>query len=121
MCGIIGYIGYDNAKNVLIKGLKSLEYRGYDSVFCYLSVAQEKKIKYYHLMTIPTDRRAALQPEYKGIDEKIAAGRMLSLLFLFRVPAKQSCLINTNHKYLQLSVLYRKYTRNPAGEKIDDS
>ena len=31
MCGIIGYIGYDNAKNVLIKGLKSLEYRGYDS------------------------------------------------------------------------------------------
>ena len=31
MCGIIGYIGYDEAKNILIKGLKSLEYRGYDS------------------------------------------------------------------------------------------
>ncbi len=31
MCGIIGYIGYDEAKNTLIKGLKSLEYRGYDS------------------------------------------------------------------------------------------
>lgn len=31
MCGIIGYIGYDEAKNILIKGLKALEYRGYDS------------------------------------------------------------------------------------------
>ena len=31
MCGIIGYIGYDEAKNVLVKGLKTLEYRGYDS------------------------------------------------------------------------------------------
>lgn len=31
MCGIIGYTGYDEAKGVLIKGLKTLEYRGYDS------------------------------------------------------------------------------------------
>ena len=31
MCGIIGYIGKNNAINVLISGLKSLEYRGYDS------------------------------------------------------------------------------------------
>lgn len=31
MCGIIGCVGYDDAKNVLIKGLKALEYRGYDS------------------------------------------------------------------------------------------
>lgn len=31
MCGIIGYTGYDEAKGILIKGLKSLEYRGYDS------------------------------------------------------------------------------------------
>ncbi len=32
MCGIIGYIGSDNAYNVLIKDLELLEYRGYDSV-----------------------------------------------------------------------------------------
>ena len=31
MCGIIGYIGRNNAFPILINGLKRLEYRGYDS------------------------------------------------------------------------------------------
>ena len=31
MCGIIGYIGNEEAKDKLITGLKALEYRGYDS------------------------------------------------------------------------------------------
>lgn len=31
MCGIIGYTGVLDARGVLIKGLKTLEYRGYDS------------------------------------------------------------------------------------------
>src|ERR1035438_9062523 len=31
MCGIIGYIGGDSALDVVIEGLESLEYRGYDS------------------------------------------------------------------------------------------
>ena len=31
MCGIIGYVGYDNATPLLLNGLKKLEYRGYDS------------------------------------------------------------------------------------------
>ncbi|GJL62571.1 MAG: glutamine--fructose-6-phosphate aminotransferase [isomerizing] [Nitrospirales bacterium] len=31
MCGIIGYIGKENATPILIDGLKRLEYRGYDS------------------------------------------------------------------------------------------
>ncbi len=31
MCGIIGFTGNINAKEVLLQGLKALEYRGYDS------------------------------------------------------------------------------------------
>lgn len=31
MCGIIGYTGYSEARDILLKGLKTLEYRGYDS------------------------------------------------------------------------------------------
>lgn len=31
MCGIVGYIGNGNVYDVLIRGLKRLEYRGYDS------------------------------------------------------------------------------------------
>ena len=31
MCGIVAYIGPNNAVPILLKGLKRLEYRGYDS------------------------------------------------------------------------------------------
>jgi len=31
MCGIVGYIGKNNTKEILLEGLKELEYRGYDS------------------------------------------------------------------------------------------
>ena len=31
MCGIVGYVGGDNARDYIIDGLKKLEYRGYDS------------------------------------------------------------------------------------------
>tara|TARA_Y100001936_G_scaffold253183_1_gene316340 strand:+ start:868 stop:2706 length:1839 start_codon:yes stop_codon:yes gene_type:complete len=32
MCGIIGYIGHQDAQKIIISALKRLEYRGYDSV-----------------------------------------------------------------------------------------
>ena len=31
MCGIVGYVGERNATEVIVDGLKRLEYRGYDS------------------------------------------------------------------------------------------
>lgn len=31
MCGIVGYIGTQAASNILLEGLRKLEYRGYDS------------------------------------------------------------------------------------------
>ena len=31
MCGIMGYIGREQASDILLEGLKKLSYRGYDS------------------------------------------------------------------------------------------
>ena len=31
MCGIVGYVGNEEATKILIEGLSKLEYRGYDS------------------------------------------------------------------------------------------
>src|SRR4051812_20996658 len=31
MCGIVGYIGNKPGKDIVLKGLEALEYRGYDS------------------------------------------------------------------------------------------
>ncbi|MEG0070219.1 MAG: class II glutamine amidotransferase, partial [Cetobacterium sp.] len=31
MCGIVGYVGKGNVKQVILQGLETLEYRGYDS------------------------------------------------------------------------------------------
>ncbi len=38
MCGIIGTIGYPNAADALLQGLRRLEYRGYDSAGIAVSV-----------------------------------------------------------------------------------
>ena len=65
MCGIIGYIGSKNPVDILVNGLKSLEYRGYDSAGIALrneedvqvikSVGKikdlEEKLKEEHLIT----------------------------------------------------------------------
>ncbi len=45
MCGIIGYIGNNNAYSILIQGLKKLEYRGYDSAGIALSNGNIKVFK----------------------------------------------------------------------------
>lgn len=45
MCGIVGYIGDKEKKNVILSGLKELEYRGYDSAG--MAVLQEQNLSYY--------------------------------------------------------------------------
>lgn len=42
MCGIVGYIGKQNTTNILIEGLKELEYRGYDSAG--IAILQDNKL-----------------------------------------------------------------------------
>ncbi len=43
MCGIVGYIGRSNPQEILIKGLKKLEYRGYDSAG--IALRNEKNVQ----------------------------------------------------------------------------
>ncbi|MDP8233481.1 MAG: glutamine--fructose-6-phosphate transaminase (isomerizing) [Candidatus Saelkia tenebricola] len=66
MCGIIGYIGNKQAKNIILQGLKKLEYRGYDSAG--IAVMDEKKItvlkckgKIAHLEELLKHRKAPIR------------------------------------------------------------
>ena len=44
MCGIVGYVGKHNPKDFLLEGLKTLEYRGYDSAGIALKNNEETQI-----------------------------------------------------------------------------
>ncbi|MBA3783491.1 MAG: glutamine--fructose-6-phosphate transaminase (isomerizing) [Nocardioides sp.] len=60
MCGIVGYVGDKQARNVVIEGLRRLEYRGYDSAGIALA----------HKGRVASDKRAGkLANLEKAIDE----------------------------------------------------
>lgn len=64
MCGIVGYIGTKQAYPILIKGLKRLEYRGYDSAGCALLSDEGNKLNVYKAKGKVSDLEAAA----KGLD-----------------------------------------------------
>ena len=47
MCGIVGYIGKQQAYPILINGLKRLEYRGYDSAGCAMLSDKDGRLNVY--------------------------------------------------------------------------
>ncbi|MEG0448880.1 MAG: glutamine--fructose-6-phosphate transaminase (isomerizing) [Lysinibacillus sp.] len=64
MCGIVGYIGEADAKEVLLKGLEKLEYRGYDSAG--IAVRNEDGVTIFKEKGRIADLRGA-------VDEDVAA------------------------------------------------
>ena len=68
MCGIMGYIGDENATEIIISGLEELEYRGYDSAG--LAVCDGKEFRTAKVVGSPSGLRA----EADGIKGKIGIG-----------------------------------------------
>ncbi|MEY9971249.1 glucosamine--fructose-6-phosphate aminotransferase (isomerizing) [Lysinibacillus sp. RC46] len=64
MCGIVGYIGEADAKEILLKGLEKLEYRGYDSAG--IAVRNEEGVTVFKEKGRIADLRDA-------VDEDVAA------------------------------------------------
>ena len=52
MCGIVAYIGHREAYPIIIKGLKRLEYRGYDSAGIAVVANEELKVVKKKVSTI---------------------------------------------------------------------
>jgi len=69
MCGIVGYIGESDAKEILLKGLEKLEYRGYDSAG--IAVRNEEGVTVFKEKGRIADLREAVDEE---ITAKIGIG-----------------------------------------------
>ena len=66
MCGIVGYTGTDAAKTILVDGLKSLEYRGYDSAGVAFEVAEAGSTRID--VTRRVGKVAGLESELEHVD-----------------------------------------------------
>lgn len=64
MCGIVGYIGTANAKELLLRGLEKLEYRGYDSAG--IAVRNEEEIKVFKEKGRIAELRKVADNEFDG-------------------------------------------------------
>lgn len=63
MCGIVGYVGTDHAKENIIDGLKRLEYRGYDSAGIALPINGKIEIR-KHVGEIKNLEKIIGDPEF---------------------------------------------------------
>lgn len=68
MCGIMGYIGDENSVDVIISGLESLEYRGYDSAG--IAIYSEEEIRCVKCTGSP----AGLKEKTSGLYSNIGIG-----------------------------------------------
>lgn len=70
MCGIVGYVGKEQAVDFLIEGLKRLEYRGYDSAGLAVlqSTVNKKQITQNKILTIKSVGKVV------NLEEKIKQG-----------------------------------------------
>ena len=72
MCGIVGYIGQNDAYPVLIEGLKKLEYRGYDSAGAALINGQIADIRVGEELNIINLEHSACHYDIKTVDLDIS-------------------------------------------------
>lgn len=68
MCGIIGYVGYQNAETIVLDGLKTLEYRGYDSAG--IALEKDGKIRVFKAV----GRVSALAEKVPNVAANIGIG-----------------------------------------------
>lgn len=64
MCGIVGYIGTKDTKEILLHGLEKLEYRGYDSAG--IAVKNDKETKVFKEKGRIADLRKQVDNDFNG-------------------------------------------------------
>ena len=66
MCGIVGYVGQEQAAPILLDGLSRLEYRGYDSAGVAVYSQRDQRLSVYkskgRLQVLSTVRRQQPPP-----------------------------------------------------------